>query len=443
MVALPVVLNVTHLYGDVLHLSLNLIGPILIASRLIDALQDPLLGFMSDRLTKLKNGRLKLVMAALPLLMIGFFMLFDPPSAITEQNASGELLHPFYLTWWLFAALVIVHLGYAGASISYHALGAELSDDYHERTKVTVAREVFGLSGMTIAVVLPTFLTQAYGEIDGYAWLGILFIPIVVLFALPTLFASPPSVHGPVERKQRRSILLDFIAPLKNPLYRRLLAVYVVNGAALGVAVSVMLFYVDHVLDSTKREAGLTLLAYFIAGAASVPLWLKLCKSISKSGAWFVGMILSVIAMALAAIPSAESIGWFIAFSALTGVALGADYGIPPSILADIIHAKEGKDSRGETGAYFGIWALATKLATALGAAFSLPVAAALGFNPAKGMFSDSALTIVYFGVPIALKCIAALMIWSIRIEPTHAAFKADLKAKRQSADGLAEGSEA
>ena len=43
-----------------------------------------------------------------------------------------------------FLALFVVHLGYAGVSISYHAHGAELTDDYNERTRVTVGREVFG-----------------------------------------------------------------------------------------------------------------------------------------------------------------------------------------------------------------------------------------------------------------------------------------------------------
>jgi Na+/melibiose symporter-like transporter len=79
---------------------------------------------------------------------------------------------------------------------------------------------------------------------------------------------------------------------------------------------------------------------------------------------------------------------------------IGADYGLPPSVLADIINAPEGKDTQGDTGAYFGLWALSTKLATAIGAAGSLPVAAMLGFNPAKGSYDTTALIIVYIVLP-------------------------------------------
>ena len=57
-----------------------------------------------------------------------------------------------------------------------HAHGAELTDDYNERTRVTVGREVFGLLGMMLAVVLPTILTAELGEELGYTMLGLVFL---------------------------------------------------------------------------------------------------------------------------------------------------------------------------------------------------------------------------------------------------------------------------
>jgi len=208
-----------------------------------------------------------------------------------------------------------------------------------------------------------------------------------------------------------------FFAPLKNPLYRRLLAVFVVNGSALGIAVSVMLFYVEHVLGGGKMQAGLILLAYFVSGALSVPLWMYLSRHLSKAAAWFIGIVLTAVAMALAAFIGHGEIGLFIAISVVTGLGLGADYGLPPAILADVINAKEGKESRGATGAYFGLWALCTKLATAIGAAASLPILDLLGFNPGNGHYDTSALVIVYIVLPVGVKLIAAAMLWFIRIE--------------------------
>ncbi len=419
MTALPIVLNVSKFYGEVIQFSLYTMGLIFIFTRMIDAIQDPLIGLISDRFTRRgPRGRLIFVALTLPLLCGGFYMLFVPPAGIVGQQ--------FYTGLWLTVSLLLVHLGYSGVSISYHSHGAELSDDYNERTRVTVGREVFGLVGMTFAVVTPISLTAMFGEMPGYAVLGLVFIPIIVVFAAPTLLWSSPSVHPPVVHANR-NVFVTFLSPLKNRLFRRLLLLFVVNGSALGVAVTVMLFYVEHVLLGTKKEAGIILLVYFISGAASVPMWLLLSRRMSKTAAWFIGICLTACAMSCAMFVGPADFHWFIAISIVTGIGLGADYGLPPSILADVINSEDGGDSRGKTGSYFGLWALATKLATAIGAAGSLPVAAFLGFNPKKLEFGTTALIVVYIVLPVMVKICAALIAWFVRIEPARGAVKDEL----------------
>lgn len=453
MAALPVVLNVSHFYGEVLKVPLGIMGLIFIATRVIDAIQDPVIGLVSDRFThRGPRGRLTFVALMLPLMIVGFYMLFHPPQSIYGQ--------PGLLATWLFVALFVVHLGYAGVSISYHAHGAELSDDYNERTRVTVGREVFGLMGMTLAVVLPTFLTAKFGEHQGYIYMGLLFIPITLAFAAPTLLWSPASVHPPVVRDNPEvhvryfrdwlvgllpslsrptsnmensgtlRTLVPFFAPLKNRLFRRLLLVFVVNGSALGVAVSVMLFYVEHVLKGNKLQAGIILLIYFGSAAASVPMWMVLSRRYSKTAAWFIAMVITAVAMSTAVFLGAGDFALFVPIAVVTGLGIGADYGLPPSVLADIINSEEAKDTKGDTGAYFGLWALSTKLATAIGAAGSLPVAALLGFNPSVGNYSAFALIVVYIALPVAIKVIAALLIWYIRIEAERGSVREELTGR-------------
>ena len=411
MAALPVVLNVSHLYGGVLKLSLEIMGPIFIVARIVDAVQDPLIGLLSDGFTKRgRRGRLALVALTLPLLVGGFYMLFAPPTAWVDSQTRMAV--------WLMLALLLVHLGYSGVSISYHSHGAELTDDYNERTRVTVGRETFGLLGFAVAVVLPTFLTSPnlFGDVRGYMMLGIIFVPLVILFSLPCLLWSGPSVHPPVIHAEGNPFIA-FFAPLKNRLFRRLLLVFVVNGSALGVAVGVMLFYVHHVLKGTQMQAGIILLIYFFAGAVSVPMWLVLSRRFGKAAAWGAGMVLTTVAMSLALFVGADDFNLFMVISVFTGIGLGADYGLPPSILADVINAQEGGDSRGKTGTYFGLWALATKLATAVGAACSLPILPLLGFDPKNGLYGTFALIVVYIGLPVAIKLVAIILIWFVRIE--------------------------
>jgi Na+/melibiose symporter-like transporter len=422
MAALPVVLNVSHFYGEVLKFNLAWMGAIFIFARVVDAIQDPVIGLISDRFTRRgPRGRLTFVALMTPLLAGGFYMTFDPPDAwIGNQSLMAA---------WLVAALLLVHLGYSGVSISYHSHGAELSDDYNERTRVTVGREVLGMLGFAIAVLLPALLTAKFGDNDGYMMLGLLFMPIALVFCTPTFLWAGPSIHPPVVHAERNAFIA-FFAPLKNRLFRRLLLVFITNGAALGVAVSVMLFYVEHVLKGGKPQAAMILLTYFVAGAVSVPMWLWLSRRLTKAAAWFVAMVLTAIAMSLAVFLGAGDFRWFLAISVLTGIGLGADYGLPPSILADVINSSEGGDTKGKTGTYFGLWALSTKLATAIGAAGSLPVVAALGFNPARGHYSGLALIIVYIALPVAIKIIAAILIWYIRIEAERGSVREELTGR-------------
>ena len=427
MAALPVVLNVSHFYGGVLKLSLEIMGPIFIITRIIDAIQDPLIGLFSDRFTQRgPRGRLTFVALSLPFLVAGFYMLFDPPDAWFGNQT--------LMAVWLVAALLLVHLGYSGVSISYHAHGAELTDDYNERTKVTVGREVFGLLGFAVAVVLPAILIgpKMFGETQGFVVLGALFLPLVVGFSLPCLLWAGPSVHPPVTHA-KGTAFMAFFAPLKNRLFRRLLLVFVVNGAALGVAVGVMLFYVDNVLKGTQTHAAIILLIYFFSGAASVPMWLWLSRKFGKAAAWLGGMLLTALAMLTALLVGPGDFTLFMTISVFTGIGLGADYGLPPSILADVINAQEGGDSKGKTGTYFGLWALSTKLATAIGAFCSLPVLPLLGFDPSRGLYGTTALVIVYIGMPVAIKLVAALLIWFIRIEAVRGSVHDEMMGRRLS----------
>src|SRR5258708_31465939 len=125
MAALPFVLNVSQFYGGVLKLSLEIMGAIFIVARLIDAIQDPVIGLLSDRFTRRgKRGRLLFVALMTPLLAGGFYMLFDRPDAWVGNQTMMAL--------WLMAALLLVPLGYSGVSLPYPAHGAELAHHYNQ-----------------------------------------------------------------------------------------------------------------------------------------------------------------------------------------------------------------------------------------------------------------------------------------------------------------------
>jgi Na+/melibiose symporter-like transporter len=406
MAALPIVLNVSHFYGKQFAVDLELLGAIFLFTRALDAIQDPILGYFSDKLTHRRDGRLKMAMASVPILALGFYGVFAPPD-----------LQPSALLVYLTVMLVIAHFGYSGITISYQALGAELSYDYHERTRVTVTREVVGIAGLLLGSALPVMLTSKMGEVQGYATLALWFIPILIVPSIVVWFFSPRAVTPPVVQRKSGSMLRDFSAPVRNRRFRLLLTVYLVNGTSVAIAASVVLFFIDDVVGSPQNVTAF-ILTYFGAGVASVPVWLFVARRSSKSFAWLCGVVMSSVGLLCAGFLGHGDVVPYLFICALAGFGLGADYGLPPAILADVIH-NEVSDSQGESGKYFGLWAMATKLMTAIGGGVALPLLAVMGYTP-NAPSSAWPLLVTYGLLPAAVKAVSAVMLWFIQVEASR-----------------------
>jgi glycoside/pentoside/hexuronide:cation symporter, GPH family len=404
MAALPIYVHVPKFYADVLGMPIAVIGLILLAVRIVDAVQDPLLGYWSDRGFPNFGGRLFFIAASAPLLALGMVALFHP-----------QWRGPLPPGIWLAGALVLVYFGYSVASISYQALGAEISGDYVERTRITAVREGLSLVGVVFAAAAPDLLARAYGEREGLPVFSLLFVPLLALCVWLTLRCAPraPRAVAPLPGV---GTFAGMIEPLANPRFRALLVVFVLNGIAASIPATLVLFYVDDVLQRPDLQ-GAFLALYFVCGAIGMPLWVRLAALIGKKRAWLVGMVVSVVGFFWAFALGSGDAAAFAAVCALSGLALGADLSLPPSILADVIdHDRRGAGTRAQ-GAYFGLWNLVTKLNLALAAGIALPALALLGYVPTAQSRSALALGIMYALVPSALKLAAAATLWFAPIE--------------------------
>jgi Na+/melibiose symporter-like transporter len=389
--ALPVYVHLPNLYGSVLGMNLALLGAVLLAARLADAFVDPLLGALADRM---QRPRL-LIALGVALLVAGLAAVFNPPGA---------------LWWWLAAALVPVYLGYSLASISFQAWGALLGDTPHERTRVTAWREGFGLAGVVLASVAPTLLAPRME--DGLARFSLVLASIAAACAALTLLRAPQPARGlpPVRAPAREALRLAMLtAPFANPRFGPLFAAFIANGIASALPATLVLFFVNDALRAPQL-AGAILAAYFLAGAASLPLWMALSRRLGKRNAWLGSMAASVVAFAGALALGPGDVAGFAAVCLLSGLALGGDLALPPAMLADAIRTR-GDEPR--AGAYFGLWNFATKLNLALAAGLALPLLAAAGYVPGAGTVLEP-LYFAYCLLPCALKLTAAAILLKV-----------------------------
>jgi Na+/melibiose symporter-like transporter len=379
--ALPVYVYAPKFYAGI-GLSLAGAGAILLAARCADAFIDPWLGALSDRA---RDTRRFIALALLPL-ALGMLALFHPPAGI----APGL---------WLIASVAVVTLGFSAASIAYQAWGARLGGPA-ERTTVTAAREGLGLIGVVAASVLPqVFAPTVEAGLGATAWA---FVAILAVCAAATLRFTPAATatrtggRGPPPAA----------AALKSRAFRRLLAVFALNGIASAIPATLFLFFVADVLRLEKMS-GMFLALYFVSAAAGLPLWVRLAARIGKRRAWAASMLLAVAAFVWAFTLGAGAAVAFAVIAAASGAALGADLALPPALLADTIEADR---AGGAEGAYFGIWNLVTKLNLALAAGVVLPALEWFGYR-AGAAVPAPALAAMYCLAPCALKlCAFALL---------------------------------
>lgn len=382
--ALPIYVHVPRLYAEHAGLALGLLGALFLGARLFDAVSDPLLGWLADRLPK----RRMVLFALLPL-VLGFVSLLNPPPV---ANAP-----------WLLVSLLLTYLGFSAASIAYQAWGADLGQSADERTRLTAAREGLGLLGVLAAASLPSLLA---GDLaSGLARLCWVFVPLLLLGALISLRVQEVKALAPVQVptagwSSLRGVLCD-------PALRRLLAMVTANGIAAAVPATLVLFFVSDVLGLATYAGGFLGL-YFLAGVVGMPLWVKLAAAWGRERAWLLGMAISSLAFAgVFALGPGDGLAYAL-ICAATGLALGADLTLPAAIAADIAERLQ------QAGAVFGLWNFVTKLNLALAAGLALPLLGWLGYQPGGTQTATSmgALSAVYALLPLAFKLLAATLLW-------------------------------
>lgn len=314
--ALPLYVHVPRLYAGELGLPLATVGAVLLAARIVDAVTDPLIGWAADRIA----ARRSLLLAAALLLGLSLPGLLAPPAGA----GAG----------WLLGMLVLVSLAYSVATVVYGAWGAEVAPTPELRTRFVASREGFGLAGVVLAAALPGVLAGDGGEAGGLARLVWIFVPLLLACAAWTLICAPAA---PPLRVQPLPLLRGLSDALRDAGFARLLAVFAVNGIAAAVPSATVLFYVADVLQADERAAGAFLVLYFAAAAASLPLWVAVSRRIGKRRAWLAGMALAIVVFAWAGVLGSGDLFAYGLICVLSGVALGADLSLPPSLLADLL----------------------------------------------------------------------------------------------------------
>ncbi|MEP0806673.1 MAG: MFS transporter [Chloroflexota bacterium] len=336
-----------------------------------DAVNDPIIGILSDRLhTRWGRRRPFLLWFAIPFGM-SFVILWSAP----DWESQTALVIYVTLAFMLSDTLTTL------ISVPFLSLTPELAPDYDERTTLTSFRSVFQLLGalsMVVAAPVIVDMTLRAGgtQQQGFMLVGAIFgsIGAVPLFLLGLLVRETSTP----EQQQSLPFRQTLREAWKNIPFRYAVGIHMLNWSAVDMVAVTFPYFLLYWVAQGNMLASIRLFGFDLAYESAffgilmsvcilfVPFWLWVSKVRNKREAYILGMIfwVAVEMMIFAIQPGQTSLLLWIA--ALAGVGVSAAYVLPDAIFADVIEWDELRTRRRQEGIFYGIRTLIRKLTGAL-----------------------------------------------------------------------------
>ena len=366
---------------NVLGISPAVIGTILFASRIWDAISDPLAGYWSDRTRSRFGRRRPWILASIVPVGAAYLMVWSPPPTLSESA----------LLVWMTVGIFGFYSAMTVFIVPHTSLGAELSPDYHDRNRIFGMRHAGWMLGSALAVGGMYMLIDAkenalsLGQSADAAVRGVaaeMAIVVAIVTAITLVFTvirlrERPEFQGRGSRHPYGA----FADVLKNPHARLLIVVYFIEN--LGAAtISVLALYISDYVIGAPELAPVLILSYMVPSIVSVPLWIPISRKIGKKRLWLGSMVLTGFSFGAMFFFGEGDILGICIFAALAGTAAGAGGTVAPSIQADVIDFDEFCTGERKEGAYFATWNLVYKSSTGITFLLAGFVLEASGFVP-------------------------------------------------------------
>jgi len=383
----------------------------------------PLIGSLSDRTRTPWGRRRPFLLGSLPLLALGFVMLWMAPRSLDGG----------WLIAWLGVALFVFFSAFDLYTLPHMALGAELSPDSHQRTRLFAVRQMSFTMGILLAFAAIQFAMNAE---DGRAAAARLAIPAAVAAVL-LLSATPLVVREP-ERSETsggRGLLSSFRDVVSTSAARRLLGVQFIEAAGVG-AVGTMAPYIAEYLLRRPDAVGILPAAYVISGVLSIPLWVLISRRAGARETWMTAMLLAASAFAGIWFVGPGDLVLLVSLLVVAGAAMGCGGVLSNALLADVIDLDARRTGERKEGVYSAAMLLALKVGAALALSASGPVMSTAGFAPNVEQTDSSllGLRILFAGMPCLGFLIGAWLFrgFSLDDDGPPAILAAPLAAQRQ-----------
>jgi Na+/melibiose symporter-like transporter len=416
---LPLVVQLPPHYAGYIGLEIGVVGVLFMLARILDIGVDVTIGLAMDQ-TRTRIGRFSpwLVMS-IPVIMVGSYFLF-----MAKPGADAA-----YLGFWLF----FTYVGFSMGSLSQMSLGATLSDNYHERSRVFVFWQAGNVLGMLMVLMIPVLIHSGGGSaasgVQGMGWFIVLLMPLTALLA--AFFAKEESPKA----SAKKTNLKDVVSLFKSDACRRLLLCDLLLMFGSGVTGGLFLFYFDAVKGYGGLAAAL-LLIYFIAGLIGAPLWTLIARRWGKHVSLICACLYGAVSQPLIMyLPENNFVAAAIGMS-VAGIVYTAGAYLLRAMMADIGDEDLLQTGQDRTGLLYAFVTLTGKAGYALAVGVTYVGLGLFGFNSKLGAENTpealAGLTLLFLGLPVVVNLLGALLLLKYPIDAKRTAeLQAEIAAKR------------
>jgi Na+/melibiose symporter-like transporter len=403
---------------DVLGVGAGLASLVLFVPKIWDAWLNPVVGTWSDR----RGSRRPFLLAGAIALPVLFVLLFSAPDL-------GEGRTALYVG----VVYTLAMSAFAFFQIPYISMPAEMTDDYHERTRLMSVRMVLLTVGILLGGALaPAISGGKQGGRHGYSVMAVV-IGVLLAAAMLTCWRGTAGARtAPAATGDRVTLRAQARVIGANPGFVALVLAYSVQA----IAISAMLAGAPYVATYLLGDSGLAavLFVFLVAPAAVVmPLWRRLSLRRGKLPCYAAASVLFGAVAATLAFGRVEPRPLVYLQVALLGVGYAGMQLFPYAMLPDAVTADPRSASEARAGIYTGVWQAVETIGYAVGPALYGAALAITGFVSSSAdqrvAQPGSALT----GVALAFSLLpAALVLLSLPLLRRYAATDAALSAANQ-----------
>ena len=397
----PMTLFLHPYYAGELGLGLAAISTVLLVSRMTDFITDPVMGWISDRTQSRFGRRRPYIVLGLPVMLLGIYKLFMPEPPVD--------------IWYMLTWNMVVYLGWTIMVLPYGAWGAELSDNYMDRARITASRQVWticGLIGASLVIWFFQEILETPGSGDVLTGIGMTLLIMFPISVAILLFLVPErEVVVPPKRQAwwREITSMWRIGPFRRMCY---VALAIVVGEASRHAV--LVFFMNDVLQAGDR-IGRTFILYYLMGVAAIPLWQWLAKKVGKHRSLAIAMTHSGLMVLATAFLGAGDYNTFLIFYVLKGASFGAFAYLPLAIIADVVDVDTAVTRQKRAGIFFAVHGAIDKIGIAIGMFIALQILNLTGYDPSQPA-NEAGLWMIrleYAVIPTFFFLLASWLVWN------------------------------